>query len=101
MAEWCSAHQVEIWAYCLMPNRVHLIAVPVSADALGRAIGEAHGRYTRMVNPREGWPPRPKSQAQAQGLTRSPFLAAASRLIESWPADTIIAYLVIISHTTR
>ena len=55
MGQWCGAHQVEIWAYCLMPNHVHLIAVPKSADGLRRAIGEAHRRYTRMVNFREGW----------------------------------------------
>ena len=52
--EWCGFHQVEIWAHCLMPNHVHLIAVPQSADGLGRAIGEAHRRYTRLVNFREG-----------------------------------------------
>jgi putative transposase len=28
MAEWCQKREVEIWAYCLMPNHVHLIAVP-------------------------------------------------------------------------
>ena len=55
MAQFCIAEQVEIWAYCLMPNHVHLIAVPRSADGLRRAIGEAHRRYTRMVNFREGW----------------------------------------------
>jgi putative transposase len=37
--------QVEIWAYCLMPNHVHLIAFPQSADTLRRAIGDAHCRY--------------------------------------------------------
>jgi putative transposase len=55
MGQSCSAHQVEIWAYCLMPNHLRLIAVPQSADGLRRAIGEAHRRYTRMVNFREGW----------------------------------------------
>jgi REP-associated tyrosine transposase len=28
MAEWCRKYHVDIWAWCLMPNRVHLIAVP-------------------------------------------------------------------------
>src|SRR4030042_1966494 len=55
MAEWCKRHNVEVWAYCLMPNHVHLIAVPKSEDALRRAISEAHRRYTRHVNFREGW----------------------------------------------
>jgi putative transposase len=55
MSEWCSAYGVDTWAYCLMPNHVHLIAVPKSVEALSRAIGEAHRRYTRHVNFREGW----------------------------------------------
>lgn len=28
MAQWCTHCGVEVWAYCLMPNHVHLIAVP-------------------------------------------------------------------------
>ena len=55
MAEWSNHHNVAVWAYCLMPNHVHLIAVPKSEDGLRRAIGEAHRRYTRHVNFREGW----------------------------------------------
>jgi putative transposase len=46
---------VKHWAYCLMSNHVHLIAVPESRESLARAMGEAHRRYTRMINFREGW----------------------------------------------
>lgn len=55
MGEWCRHHGVDIWAYCLMPNHVHLIAVPETEDSLRLAIGEAHRRYTRYINFREGW----------------------------------------------
>jgi putative transposase len=55
MAQWCGEWQVEIWCYCLMPNHVHLIAVPASKNALRQAIGEAHRRYTRRINSRERW----------------------------------------------
>lgn len=55
MAEWCRAYRVQIWAYCLMPNHVHLIAVPPSEESLKAAIGEAHRRYSRNVNVRQGW----------------------------------------------
>lgn len=41
--------------YCLMPNHVHMVAVPESEEGLRTAIGEAHRRYTRHVNFREGW----------------------------------------------
>ena len=55
VSEWCERWAVEVWAYCLMPNHVHLIAVPQCEDGLGRALGEAHRRYTRRVNSRQGW----------------------------------------------
>ena len=44
MADWCRQEGLEIWAYCLMPNHVHLIAVPQTEQALRRAVGEAHRR---------------------------------------------------------
>jgi len=55
MSEWCLKYRVDIWAYCLMPNHTHLIAVPSNKEGLRKTIGEAHRRYTRMVNFREGW----------------------------------------------
>ena len=50
MAEWCGRCGVGVWAYCLMPNHVHLVVVPATEAALARGIGEAHRRYTRRVN---------------------------------------------------
>jgi len=55
MAEWCNKYDVGIWCYCLIPNHVHLIAVPKTKDGLNLATGEAHRRYSRRINFREGW----------------------------------------------
>lgn len=44
-----------IWAYCLMTNHVHLIAVPKTKESLAKGVGEAHRRYTSMINLRENW----------------------------------------------
>ena len=55
MAEWCARCDVAVWAYCLMPNHVHLVVVPETQGGLKQAIGEAHRRYTRQVNFREEW----------------------------------------------
>ncbi|MCK4924912.1 MAG: transposase, partial [Spirochaetes bacterium] len=46
---------IDIWAYCLMDNHVHLIAVPKHIDSLARGMGEAQRKYTRMIHFREGW----------------------------------------------
>ena len=55
LTDWCDRAGVEIWAYCLMPNHVHLVAVPENEHSLARAIGETHRRYTVRVNQRENW----------------------------------------------
>lgn len=54
-AEAFAEAEVEVWAYCLMPNHVHLVAAPSRPEALALAVGATHVRYTRMVNARERW----------------------------------------------
>ncbi len=34
VVEWCGRQGNRIWAYCLMPNHVHLIVVPQTADVV-------------------------------------------------------------------
>ena len=46
---------VAVWAYCLMPNHVHLVLVPRDETGLARGLGEAHRRYTSFINARQGW----------------------------------------------
>lgn len=48
-------YQLDTWAYCLMPNHVHLIVVPASVKGLARPIAETHRRHAIRVNRREGW----------------------------------------------
>ncbi len=55
LQDWCGRERVEIWAYCLMTNHVHLIVKPDATSNLAKAIGEPHRRYTHMINQREGW----------------------------------------------
>jgi putative transposase len=46
------AAEVEIWAWCLMPNHVHLILVPSDADGLRRALAPVHRRYAGIIHAR-------------------------------------------------
>ena len=55
LAEGQERSGTSIWAYCLMPNHVHVIAVPSHADGLRALSAEAHRRYTAFVNGRAGW----------------------------------------------
>lgn len=45
----------EVWAYCLMPNHVHIIVVPADADGLRRTFADTHRRYTGFINARHRW----------------------------------------------
>lgn len=59
---------VEIWAYCLMPNHVHLICQPLTEEALARASNALHMRYAQYFN----------GQRSIQGhLWRARFMSCA------------------------
>ena len=49
------AASVDIWAYCLMPNHVHFVAVPSREDGLRKLFATLHRRYTTRINERHGW----------------------------------------------
>ena len=55
---WLSEHSsrcgLSLWAYCLMSNHVHLIAVPATADALAHTVGAVHTRHAQAVNDERG-----------------------------------------------
>ncbi len=85
MAERCGEHKVKVWAYCLMPNHVHLIVVPKTEDGLRRAIGEAHRRYTRRINSRRRWRGHLWQGRFASFVLDEPYLLAAARYVELNP----------------
>ena len=85
LATWCARQGVEIWAYCLMPNHVHLIATPQNELALAAAIGEAHRRYTRAINFSQGWRGYLWQGRFASVVLDGPHLLAAVRYVEQNP----------------
>jgi putative transposase len=52
LAESCRTAKVAVWAWCLMPNHVHLILVPSDADGLRRALAPVHRRYAGIIHAR-------------------------------------------------
>ena len=106
LGEWCGRCGVSVWAYCLMPNHVHLILVPGSEEGLCRAVGEAHRRYTRRVNFREGWrghlwQGRFASFVMDEShllsatayVERNPLKAALVERAEDWPWSSAAAHV--------
>jgi len=106
MAEWCASQSVRILAYCLMPNHVHLVAVPHTSDGLARAIGEAHRRYTRRINFRKAWRgylwqgrfgscvmDREHCLAAARYIERNPVRAGLVKRAWKWPWSSAAAHV--------
>ena len=85
VAHWAFFYGVEVWCYCLMPNHVHLLAVPCSKDAFSRAFGQAHRRYTRMVNARFNWQGHLWQGRFSSTVVYNESLLATARYIEMNP----------------
>lgn len=52
LAANCKAAGVEVWAWCLMPNHVHLILVPSDPDGLRHALARVHRSYAGTIQAR-------------------------------------------------
>ena len=50
LAGYAEKHHFQIWAYCLMENHVHLLAVPEAETSLARGIGLTNQVYTQYLN---------------------------------------------------
>ena len=51
---YAEKHGLQIWAYCLMPNHVHILAVPDTEASLARGIGLTNQVYTQYLNLKNG-----------------------------------------------
>jgi putative transposase len=52
LAQACAEARVAVWAWCLMPNHVHLILVPADEDGLRRALSRTHRGYAGIIHAR-------------------------------------------------
>ena len=50
LSRYANRYHISIWAYCLMGNHIHLLAVPETEIALSRGIGLTNLMYTQHLN---------------------------------------------------
>ncbi len=106
MATACRRAETRVWAYCLMPNHVHLVMVPAVEDGLRAAISDAHRRYSRMINHRFGWRghlwqerffSNPMDEAYLRAtvryVERNPVAAGISETASQWQWSSALAHL--------
>ncbi len=91
LAASCAKAGTEVWAYCLMPNHVHLVLVPSHEDGLRAALGEAHRRYTRRINERNDWHGHLWQERFHSFPLDEPHLASVVRYVELNPVRAGLA----------
>ena len=102
----CARCGTQTWAYCLMPNHVHLVMVPGRDEGLRCALAEAHRSYTRTINFRQGWRghlwqecfhsfvmDEPHLLAAVRYVERNPVRAGLCQTAEEWPWSSARAHL--------
>jgi putative transposase len=52
LRRYSEQHKLRIWAWCLMPNHIHLLAVPETSKTLATALGSTQREYARYRNGR-------------------------------------------------
>lgn len=50
LRRYSTAYELDIWAYCLMPNHIHLVAVPARETSMAKALGRVHAEYAKYFN---------------------------------------------------
>jgi putative transposase len=105
LGRYAARFGVRIWAYCLMPNHVHLIAVPAAPNSLAKGIGNAHWRFAQELNKRlrrtgHVWQNRYYSTpldphhlwAAVRYVERNPLRARLVRTAEEYPWSSARAH---------
>ena len=106
LAKHCRAAEVEVWAWCLMPNHVHLLLTPRDEDGPRSALFKTHRTYAGIIHAREGrsghfWQGRFGSVALDEDhllnafryLALNPVRARLVRNPEDWPWASTRAFL--------
>ena len=85
LAEYAEKHRVDMLAYCLMTNHVHLVVVPGSEVALQRMLKPLHMRYAQRINRRKGWKGHLWQGRFFSSALDADYLWAAIRYVERNP----------------
>ncbi len=108
LSVYARKHALQIWAYCLMDNHVHLLAVPQTERSLARGVGLTNQVYTQYLNRKlrqsgRIWQNRFYSciveheaylWAVARYIERNPLKAGVVDRVEDYPWSSARAHLI-------
>lgn len=55
LRDYGARYGLKFWAYCLMSNHIHLVAVPENEFSMHLTIREVHRKYSLFINLRMNW----------------------------------------------
>lgn len=85
LKDYAEKYDVEVLAYCLMTNHIHLIVVPASEDGLEKVLKPLHMRYAQRVNRARHWKGHVWQGRFFSSALDEDYLWAAVRYVERNP----------------
>lgn len=85
LKEYAEKYKVEILAYCLMTNHLHLIVVPAAEQGLQQVLKPLHMRYAQRFNRTQGWKGHVWQGRYFSSALDDDYLWAAIRYVERNP----------------
>ena len=78
-------HKVDVLAYCLMTNHIHLVLVPATEEGLQNVLKPLHMRYAQRLNRKRGWKGHVWQGRYFSSPLDETYLWAALRYVERNP----------------
>ncbi|NQT30208.1 MAG: transposase [Candidatus Saganbacteria bacterium] len=91
LIKYCRKYKLAVLSYCLMPNHIHLIAIPKKPDSLAKLINCAHMQYAQYLNEKIGACGHLWHQRFFSCILDGPHLLRAARYIERNPVRAKMA----------
>ena len=85
LRDYSTKHSIEVLAYCLMTNHVHLVVVPEHGSDLHRALKPIHMRHAQRINRLRGWKGHLWQGRYFSSALDDTYLWAAIRYVERNP----------------
>ena len=76
---------IEIWAYCLMPNHIHAVVLPGATESLSKFFAPLHRRYARRTNHKHDWRGHLWQERFFSVVMDEPHVLSAMRYVELNP----------------
>ena len=105
LQEYSVQLDVQVLAYCLMTNHVHLILVPQAKDGMSRLFASLHTRFAQRVNRMRNWNghlwqgryfasvlDEPKLWSAIRYVERNPVRAGMVQRAEDYPWSSAVAH---------